>query len=80
MTTKQIIRKNFLSQQVRNRREDVQNLSTRDCAGLWGSHGKFACFCSILQSGTVDTPPTRLGPPDYFRVSGPSFSKSLSSG
>ena len=44
MATKQIIRKNFWPQQARNRREDVQNLSIRDCAGLWGTYGKFACF------------------------------------
>ena len=37
----------FLSQQARNRREDVQNLYIRDCAGLGGTYGKFACFCSI---------------------------------
>ena len=47
-------------EQARNRREDVQNLSTRDCAGFWGTYGKFACFCSMLQSGTLDAPPTRL--------------------
>ena len=36
----------FLPQQARNRREDVQNLSIRDCAGFWGTYGKLACFCS----------------------------------
>ena len=35
----------FLSQQARNRLEDVQNLSICDCAWLGGTYGKFACFC-----------------------------------
>ena len=36
----------FLPQQARNRREDVQNLYIRDCAGLGGTYDKFACSCS----------------------------------
>ena len=42
--------------EARNRREDVQNLSIRYCAGLWGSHGKFACFCSMLQYSQEHSP------------------------